>query len=93
VTTPEDGTPEIPPEAILLTRDQACRVLQVSPEVLDEWTHLSGFPVIRRNGGHFVRIHRSELERWTAEFALRGGQSLPSHDLPPEKPRRLRPAR
>jgi hypothetical protein len=62
--------PEIP---VLLTRDQAAEWCQVSLEILDQWTYEPGFPVIRRNGGHFVRIHRAALERWLEAFAL--GQS------------------
>lgn len=54
---------------LLLTREQAAELCQTSLEILDEWSYLPGFPVIRRNGGHFVRIHRAGLERWLEEFA------------------------
>jgi hypothetical protein len=54
----------------LLTREQAAEFCQCSLEILDEWSYLPGFPVIRRNGGHFVRIHRAGLEDWLREFAL-----------------------
>jgi hypothetical protein len=42
---------------LLLTRAQAAQLCQVSQEILDQWSYEPGFPVIRRNGGHFVRIH------------------------------------
>jgi hypothetical protein len=42
----------------------------VSEEIIDQWSYEPGFPVIRRNGGHFVRIHRAALERWLEAFAL-----------------------
>lgn len=56
---------------LLLTREEAAGLCQVSLEILDEWSYLPGFPVIRRNGGHFVRIHRAALERWLEDFATR----------------------
>jgi excisionase family DNA binding protein len=84
------GGEEAPPEALLLTRAQACRLLQVSSEILNEWSHEPGFPAIRRSGGHFLRISRRALEAWVEEFARNGGRSLPARDLPPERPRRLR---
>lgn len=55
---------------LLLTREQAAELCQVSLEILDEWTYLPEFPVIRRNGGHFVRIHRAALETWLRDFAI-----------------------
>ena len=55
---------------LLLTRAQAARLCQVSEEILDQWSYEPGFPVIRRNGGHFVRVHRAALERWLEQFAL-----------------------
>jgi hypothetical protein len=51
---------------LLLPRAQA-QLCQVSEEILDLRARL---PVIRRNGGHFVRIHRTALERWLEQFAL-----------------------
>lgn len=58
------------PEApVLLTREQAAELCQVSLEILDQWSYETGFPVIRRNGGHFVRIHRAALEAWLCDFA------------------------
>lgn len=54
-------------EPILLTREQAAELCQVSPPKIDEWTNLPGFPVIR--GPHFVRIHARRLEEWLAEYA------------------------
>jgi hypothetical protein len=85
---------ELPPDGVLLlTRSQAAAVCQVSEEIIDQWAALPGFPAIKRSGGHFVRIHRLELQHWLAEFSLRGGQSTASRDLPPEHPRRLRTAR
>jgi hypothetical protein len=59
----------LPPEAILLTRDQAADVCQVSLETLDGWARLPGFPVIR-GGGHLIRIHRAALNDWTREYAV-----------------------
>jgi hypothetical protein len=72
--TPEDrelSRPDWRPESpLLLTRAQAAQLCQVSEEILDQWSYEPGFPVIRRNGGHFVRIHRKALERWLEEYAL-----------------------
>jgi len=56
-------------DRLLLTREQAAELCQVSLEILDEWSYLPGFPVIRRNGGHFVRIHATALEEWLRDFA------------------------
>jgi hypothetical protein len=56
----------------------------VSQEILDQWSYEPGFPVIRRNGGHFVRIHRTALERWLEQFALASN----SRPLRREAPRR-----
>jgi hypothetical protein len=58
-----------PDAPILLTREQAAEWCQVSLNILDEWTYEPGFPVLRRSSGHFVRIHRLELEKWLAERA------------------------
>ena len=86
--TPEDrelSRPEWGSEApLLLTRGQAARLCQVSEEILDQWSYEPGFPVIRRNGGHFVRIHRAALERWLKQFAL-GVNPRPLYrdELPP----------
>jgi hypothetical protein len=64
---------------------------QVSEEILDQWSYEPGFPVIRRNGGHFVRIHRTALERWLEEFALGGNPRPVRRDDPPPRSRRVRP--
>jgi len=77
-----------PREPVLLTREQAAEWCQVSLPVLDAWTYEPGFPVLRRAGGHFVRIHRGELERWLAERS-RSTNPEPVHN-PPLSPRRLR---
>src|SRR5215207_1913374 len=75
---------EWPPEPpVLLTRAQAAQLCQVSEEILDQWSYEPGFPVIRRNGGHFVRIHRAALERWLEEFALGTSPRSPYGDAPP----------
>jgi hypothetical protein len=58
-----------PDAPVLLTRTQAAQLCQVSEEIIDQWSYEPGFPVIRRNGGHFVRIHRAALERWLEAFA------------------------
>lgn len=76
---------------VLLTRAQAARLCQVSEEILDQWSYEPGFPVIRRNGGHFVRIHRTALERWLEEFALGSNPRLLRRDDPPPRSRRVRP--
>jgi hypothetical protein len=55
---------------LLLTRAQAAQLCQVSEDILDQWSYEPGFPVIRRNSGHFVRVHRAALERWLEQFAL-----------------------
>ena len=59
---PELSRPDWRPESpLLLTRAQAAQLCQVSEEILDQWSYEPGFPVIRRNGGHFVRIHRGTV--------------------------------
>ena len=64
-------------------RAQAAELCQVSEEILDQWSYEPGFPVIRRNGGHFVRIHRAALERWLEQFALGTSPHSPYSDAPP----------
>jgi hypothetical protein len=65
----------------------------MSKEILDLWSHEPGFPVIRRKGGHFVRIHRAALERWLEQFAL-GTNPRPLYsDQPPPAPVRRRARR
>ena len=71
---------------LLLTRAQAARLCQVSEEILDQWSYEPGFPVIRRNGGHFVRIHRAALERWLEQFALGTRPRSLYSDTPPPAP-------
>jgi hypothetical protein len=68
---------------LLLTRAQAAQLCQVSEEILDQWSYEPGFPVIRRNGGHFVRIHRTALERWLEQFALGMNPGSLYSDAPP----------
>lgn len=75
---------------LLLTRAQAAELCQVSQEILDKWSYEPGFPVIRRNGGHFVRIHRAALERWLEQFALGTNPALLYTDAPPPVPVRRR---
>jgi hypothetical protein len=82
-----DGRLESP---LLLTRAQAAQLCQVSEEILDQWSYEPGFPVIRRNGGHFVRIHRVALERWLEQFALGTNPALLYSDAPPPAPVRRR---
>jgi hypothetical protein len=77
---------------VLLTRAQAAQLCQVSQEILDQWSYEPGFPVIRRNGGHFVRIHRTALERWLEQFALASNSRALRRDDPPPRARRVRPA-
>jgi excisionase family DNA binding protein len=69
---------------LLLTREQAAELCQVSLEIIDQWSREPGFPIIRRNGGHFVRIHRAALERWLEAFATRSNP--PYMDEPPTPP-------
>jgi hypothetical protein len=94
--TPEDrelSRPDWRAESpVLLTRAQAARLCQVSEEILDQWSYEPGFPVIRRNGGHFVRIHRAALERWLEQYAVAGAPRPLRHDDPPPRPRRARSA-
>jgi hypothetical protein len=59
--------------------------------ILEQWSNEPGFPVIRRNGGHSVRIHRTALERWLEKFAL-ASNPRPYRNDPPPQSRRLRPA-
>jgi hypothetical protein len=68
---------------LLITREQAAELCQCSLPVLDEWSWLPGFPVIRRNGGHFVRIHRAALVEWLARFAT---STNPPLNPPPPPP-------
>ncbi len=75
---------------LLLPRAQAAELCQVSEEILDQWSYEPGFPVIRRNGGHFVRIHRAGLERWLEQFALGTNPGLLYSDAPPPPPGRRR---
>jgi hypothetical protein len=75
---------------LLLTTAQAAQLCQVSEEILDQWSYEPGFPVIRRNGGHFVRIHRTALERWLEQFALGTTPGLRYSDAPPPAPVRRR---
>lgn len=82
---PNGWRPDVP---ILLTREQAAEWCQVSLPVLDEWTYEPGFPILRRPGGHFVRIHREELAQWLAERA-RQSNPRPVYEVP-EPPRRRR---
>src|SRR5262245_11110779 len=77
---------------VLLTRAQAAQLCQVSVEILDQWSYEPGFPVIRRNGGHFVRIHRAALERWLEQFALASNPRPFRPDDPPPRSRRVRRA-
>lgn len=86
---PSNGSVTGPP--ILLTREQAAEWCQVSLNILDEWTYKPGFPVIRRNTGHFVRIHRAGLERWLEEWAAETNPK-PVYEVP-EPPRRSRASR
>ena len=83
----ELSRPEWRPEApLLLTRAQAAQLCQVSEEILDQWSYEPGFPVIHRNGGHFVFIHRAALERWLEQFAV-GANPRPLYsDEPPPAP-------
>jgi len=75
-------------EPILLTREQAAELCQVSLPVLDEWTYEPGFPIIRRPGGHFARIHRGALERWLEDKATSANPQPVYEALRP--PRRAR---
>jgi hypothetical protein len=75
---------------LLLARAQAAHLCQVSEEILDQWSYEPGFPVIRRNGGHFVRIHRAALERWLEQFALGKSPELLFSDNPRTGPVRRR---
>ena len=90
----ELSRPEWAPQApLLLTRAQAAQLCQVSEEILDQWSYEPGFPVIRRNGGHFVRIHRAALERWLEQFALGAHPRRLYSDEPPRAPVRRRARR
>jgi hypothetical protein len=76
---------------LLLTRAQAAQLCQVSEEILDQWSYEPDFPVIRRNGGHFVRIHRAGLERWLEQFAMATNARRPvAADPPPPRSARRR---
>jgi hypothetical protein len=77
---------------LLLTRAQAAQLCQVSQEILDQWSYEPGFPVIRRNGGHFVRIHRTALERWLERFALASNPRPLRRDDPSPRVRRVLPS-
>ena len=85
--TATPSEPDLGPP-VLLTREQAAAWCQVGLDVFDQWTYEPGFPVLRRPGGHFVRIHRGELEKWLATRALETNP-LPLY-RDPEPPRRRR---
>jgi hypothetical protein len=70
---------------LLLTRAQAAQPRQVSEEILDQRSYEPGFPVIRHSGGHFVRIHRTPLERWLEQFALASKPRRLRRDDPPQR--------
>lgn len=75
---------------LLLTREQAAELCQTSVEIIDEWSYLPGFPVIRRAGGHFVRIHRVGLERWLEQLASQ--TNGPPSPIDPQSVRKRAPA-
>jgi len=60
---------------LLLTREQAAALCQVSDTKFDEWTREDGFPILR--GPHFVRIHRTELDKWLARRAVEANAHRP----------------
>jgi hypothetical protein len=90
---PADLLGEEPISVYLRLTERDMRGLKplVSEEILDQWSYEPGFPVIRRNGGHFVRIHRTALERWLEEFALGSNPRPLRRDDPPPRSRRVRP--
>lgn len=53
-------------EPVMLTRQQAAELAQVSLSKLDKWSREPGCPVLRE-GGHFVRFHRDEFIIWLAQ--------------------------
>jgi hypothetical protein len=76
---------------LLLTRAQAAQLCQVSEKILDQRSYEPSFPVIRRNGGHFVRIHRAALERGSSNSRLgrahaRHAATRPAVRCPPPRP-------
>jgi hypothetical protein len=87
-----------PEQPLLLTLSGAAELCNVSDEIMTEWSYLPGFPVIRRKGGHFVRIPRIPLERWLEDLAARTNwPAVRAIDDPPpprkKMPARIRPAK
>jgi excisionase family DNA binding protein len=86
VTDEVDGWQPGPP--VLLTAEQAAEWCQVSREIIDEWSHEPGFPVLRRP--RFVRIHREALDHWLKQRAIETNPPLVYEPLvPPSRARRL----
>jgi excisionase family DNA binding protein len=86
MATAEESTSWRPEAPLLLTAEQAAEWCQVSREMIDEWSHEPGFPVIRRP--RFVRIHREALDKWLEQRAIETNPE-PVYELPTQ-PRRSR---
>lgn len=69
---------------LLLTPQQAAEACQVSRGKLDEWSHRTGFPVIREGGT--VRIHAGLLDEWLKARALETNAPLAAEPLELLKP-------
>ena len=79
-------------EPLLITREQAADLCQVSPSKIDEWTHRVGFPVIRE--GQTVRIPRDAMKRWLEKTAAKTNareESIDVSKLPLSPRREFRP--
>jgi excisionase family DNA binding protein len=74
---------------ILLTRQQAAELANVSTDCLDNWSHRPNFPVIR--DGQLVRIHRDLFDQWlrTQAIATNARAEVPQPSPEPARARRL----
>jgi hypothetical protein len=79
----EQPRPAVTP--VLLTREQAADIAQVSPDRIDDWSYRAGFPVIR--DAHLVRIHADEFVAWLRMEALRTNARTEPTQIVPELPK------
>lgn len=65
----------LPQEPLLLTLDQASDLCQVSRAKIDEWSHRTGFPVIREGG--VVRVPLDLFKVWLEGWARGSNEREP----------------
>ena len=54
-----------------LTKEQVCKVLQISPRTLDLWRQRDGLPTVKI--GHVCRFKRADVLEWFMTFQKRRG--------------------